>query len=378
MKVKNLILFGFVLSAISYLSKQLEEDGTKEEIGLEDIDLEEIKKELGDRLEKSVVEFGDVVSAIVGIGSEAFDRFVEKTEDINSPEEFKNVQKEFDKVFAELDEEVANVQVEEKLSGQAAFDRAFAELDNRIVVKEGETLPNQQLLDDLKDILDSIEEDEIFVEVEEEVEEADEEELFKRIQEAILRADFEEEKEEEFEVYKEPVKEASLKEIEDIFSEILEAEPVVEEEEEELILEENEYIDDLIDDLKDYYEDERTESVKDIYDQINELYPYLSKGFVRSVYDLKESIAYEYPYNRMVVALHRIHFVSLEDLHQFVEIVTNHNYGVNVDESKMIVDLFKEYRNTDGKILTNIFEIANQAKLLRGEYEGYRIEVVEE
>ena len=43
----------------------------------------------------------------------------------------------------------------------------------------------------------------------------------------------------------------------------------------------------------------------------------------------------------------------------------------------MIVDLFKLYRNSDGKILTNIFEIANQARLLHGEYEGYRVEVEE-
>ena len=56
----------------------------------------------------------------------------------------------------------------------------------------------------------------------------------------------------------------------------------------------------------------------------------------------------------------------------------SHEYFVNVDEKQMIVDTFKEHVNSDGKILTDIFEIANQAKLLTGEYDGYRIIEVDE
>ena len=39
----------------------------------------------------------------------------------------------------------------------------------------------------------------------------------------------------------------------------------------------------------------------------------------------------------------------------------------------MIVDVFKQHVNTDGKIVTSIFEVANQSALLNGEYEGYRV-----
>ena len=117
---------------------------------------------------------------------------------------------------------------------------------------------------------------------------------------------------------------------------------------------------------------------EDIYAKINDLYPYLSLGFIRSVYELKEVIAEEYPLDKEVIVLHRIRFASVDDLRQFVEIVSNHGYNVNVDENQCIVDIFKQYRNTDGRILTNIFEIANQARLLRGQYEGYRIDVVNE
>ena len=119
-------------------------------------------------------------------------------------------------------------------------------------------------------------------------------------------------------------------------------------------------------------------SEEDIYAKINDLYPYLSLGFIRSVYELKEVIAEEYPLDKEVIVLHRILFTSVDDLRQFVEIVSNHGYNVNVDENQCIVDIFKQYRNTDGRILTNIFEIANQARLLRGQYDGYRIDVVTE
>ncbi|MBQ5554252.1 MAG: hypothetical protein IIT44_00540, partial [Erysipelotrichaceae bacterium] len=43
------------------------------------------------------------------------------------------------------------------------------------------------------------------------------------------------------------------------------------------------------------------------------------------------------------------------------------------DEKKMIVDAFRQHINTDGKIITSIFEVANQSALLSGEYEGYRV-----
>lgn len=179
-------------------------------------------------------------------------------------------------------------------------------------------------------------------------------------------------------------KEVVREEIDEIFSEILEQEGIDLEEPEEVLEEaviekteeeiKEEYLEDLKEELKAELVREEVEEL-DIYAQINELYPYLSRGFVRSVYDLKELIAQEYPVDHNVIILHRLVFTNLEELRQFAEIVLNHDYRVNVDETKMIVDIFKEFRNTDGKILTNIFEIANQAKLLNGEYEGYRVEV---
>lgn len=532
MKVKNLVLFGFILSAISYLSKQIEEENSDETDflkELEEIDLEEVKKELGSKLESAIVEFGDVVGSIAKIGSDAFDKFLSSAQDDMQQEELLEKLKEAvevsEETLSETDvyqEEVEDAQEEkevyevpentfddllsllkevdleeyaeeetseqcencececeecdcdececdqececehcgchdelEDLSEQEtqeandiqefelAIERILKEAQEAIqkesqedifeevtpeinyeaeineeepVVEaqeetaeeylEGESLWHQpetdasKLLQDLCDTLNAFsfeedkeeelvqEEKEEEVEVEETQQEAletteleeteefdDTDEMLKEIEKAVESKESEEEKplEELFDellvdTHAQIEKEVSKDEIDEIFKEILEQENVEE-------ASQDDYVEELIEELPE--EEKVEEYVPDVYDQINELYPYLTKSFVRSVYDLKENIAEEYPYDTDVIALHRVHFNNLEDLRQFVEIVSNHKYGVNVDEMKMIVDLFKVYRNTDGKILTNIFEIANQAKLLHGEYEGYRVEVKE-
>ena len=145
---------------------------------------------------------------------------------------------------------------------------------------------------------------------------------------------------------------------------------------------EDAYLNDLFADFtnNDYEVDEVSDKQKqeeakrkEIYDSIVTLYPYLSNGFIKGVYDLKQSFANDYKDGEKMVILHRLRFENINGLRQFVDVMINHGYLVNVDEKQMIVDTFKEHVNSDGKILTDIFEIANQAKLLTGDYEGYRI-----
>ena len=139
------------------------------------------------------------------------------------------------------------------------------------------------------------------------------------------------------------------------------------------------YVSSLIDDLKTKLDEEEEkkkaieENYRKIYEKIHGSYPYLSSAFIRYVYDLKESIAREYPLDVNIVILHRTHFNDVESLRQYVEIALKHDYTINADEKQMIVDAFKPYINTDGKIITSIFEVANQSALLEGEYEGYRV-----
>ncbi len=151
---------------------------------------------------------------------------------------------------------------------------------------------------------------------------------------------------------------------------------------EETIQEDSNYLNDLFDDFTSNgyevdtaFDKQKQEEAKkkEIYDSIVALYPYLSNGFIKGVYDLKQSFAIDYSQGEKIVILHRLHFEDVNGLRQFVDVMINHDYLVNVDEKQMIVDVFKEHINSDGKILTDIFEVANQAKLLTGDYEGYRI-----
>ena len=162
-------------------------------------------------------------------------------------------------------------------------------------------------------------------------------------------------------------------------------EEVKQEQEQETVKEETKedvqsgYVSALIDDLRakmvaeDKQKAEAEQEYRQVYDRIHKVYPYLSSGFIRSVYDLKESLANDYPLNVKIIILHRCVFKEVENLRQFVEIALNHGYSINADEDKLIVDVFKEYTNTDGKIITSIFEVANQSAILNGGYDGYRV-----
>lgn len=117
---------------------------------------------------------------------------------------------------------------------------------------------------------------------------------------------------------------------------------------------------------------------KQICDKVSKMYMHLPLDFIENVYDLKEEIAQANPVDKKVIVLHRIKFNHVENLRQFVEIGLKHGYTINADEDKLIVDIFKQFVNTDGKILNNIYEIANQGYHLEGEYEGYNvIEVID-
>lgn len=181
----------------------------------------------------------------------------------------------------------------------------------------------------------------------------------------------------------EPVKEVELEETihEQEVEEEVEAEETIIDDvsvEEEKEAETKNYVESLIDELKEeLVKEEQKEAIdnknKEIYEHIAKLYPYLPDGFVKSVYELKESISAEYPLNAEMIILHRVAFKDVGDLRKFAEIVLNHDYAINADEKKMFVDVFRKFTNTDGKILSNIYEIANQAYLLNGVYEGYNV-----
>lgn len=437
MKLKNVVLIGVVASIMAYLNNNLEldEDDSRmenlfEEVknivseklnhfdidsrlaGLRDDVKEDIDKakEVADEISDTLIsELNEAVDTILNGNEEPDDaEATEANEEMTTDDQLdhEDLIRELESLLAEVEGEPEKAETEEEmpvvipklepftLNSDDDYQGDYPDAVTVIAVDRPREIPKLEpfvlnsdddrvYYDDSVNVVvspvtkedlveDAVEPEEAIDE--EPVELFDEDEYLKQIQEAIentLAVGEDGQKVDMSDVFDEE-KEITNDEIDEIFSEIIDQENEPEEEVSD------EYLESLLNDLKEALpEIKEEETVKDVYAQINDLYPYLSRNFVRAVYDLKEPIATEYPLDANILILHRLSFDDLDDLRQFTEIVLHHDYRVNVDEKQMIVDIFKECKNTDGKILTNIFEIANQAKLLNGNYEGYRVEVID-
>ena len=344
MKIGHVVLFTVAASVLTYLNTVLKSEDEKEDKTLEDLEEfadEESRKLLMDNLEE-----------------------IEESDLENDLEDISDSLREFGR---------------ELLDGILTQDDEPIDIHSDIesVMAEQNTDSKEDIINDIERLLASLDEDESVAQSEDYQELEDD--YFAKIKEAIDSTLVSDENGEAIDMAQALSDDEKVEDddIDSIFQEILRQEKANDEKIEESENIEDEYLDSLADELeKALKEDEVQDEKKDVYAMINELYPYLSLNFVRAVYDLKEEIAFEYPLDEKLVLLHRISFENIEDLRQFTEIVLDHDYRVNVDENKMIVDVFKWFKNEDGKILTNIFEIANQARLLNGSYEGYHVELI--
>ena len=130
------------------------------------------------------------------------------------------------------------------------------------------------------------------------------------------------------------------------------------------IVEEEDPIFEYVDKESDYYKLIRT---------ISKTYTNLSLDFIKNILSSKEEIDRDYPINFPIILLHRISFEDIEDLRRFAEIMINNKFYINADESKKIIDIFMQLVNTNGKIITVICDVANQAARVNGVYEGYKV-----
>ena len=373
MILENIVLLGFVDSAVEYLDNEFKYEGKPAYLNdLNIVDLCNIRDDLNERINNTLNADKETIKALKQTGSDAFKRFLDDRKNNFS------LMDEINDLFEEVEEPT-----EEK-------NEALGLEDIRDLLAFYNINDNLEGKDDIEEEIKEVEEENIYSDFVED-------DIFRKISAASAKLKEEEENEAIdididalfSDVIDQPTEAFNQNEIDEIFDEIVNSEliqdDIPEVNEEEIKEEENEvFVSSLIEELRKGLlkeeEDKKKELVQknSIYDQINAMYPYLSQGFIRAVYDLKENIAIEYPPSVNLIILHRIVFSSLEDLRQFVEIVLGHDYNVNVDEGRLIVDVFKEHYNTDGKIITNIFEIANQAKLLSGEYDGYKVITEEE
>lgn len=356
MKPKNIMLLGFVNRAVEYLDRHMDEEPDTRLAELKNIDLASIKEELNDNLDASLGTMQSTMTTLLKAGNEAFDQFIEDNHGKGS------IPDQFSKMF--------NVDFEESNDNTEELGRllSFYNLDNDFEEEEKHEIGND-------DYIEPIEDDEFLEEIKKNATNDDTDEIvpIERNEkddaemDSIFNEIVEHENKEEAELVETVAKEETKVEG---------ATPEVEETQT--------YVSSLIEELRtklikeEEYKREHEEKNKEIYARISKLYPYLPEGFLRSVYELKKSIASDYRNNAKIIVLHRIKFKDVENLRKFVEIGLNHDYTINADENKMIVDIFKQFINTDGKILANIYEVANQGYLLEGEYEGYNVIVEEE
>lgn len=399
MKPKNVMLLGFVNKAIEYLENHLDEQPNTAILELKSLDLASLKDELSKNLELSLGSMQSTMLALLTAGGDAFDKFV----DIHYGKE--TLVNQIDRIF--------DVDFDNNEDSQEGLARllSFYNLEDNFEVADQEIDDDQYRKDEEDDLLkqirsnasktqeeelvanelptdhtDNHELDSIFLEIV-----ANEEKNGKKSYEAdnpqrLADEIINQNNNEEIISDKINVEENLVEEIEktdDFLSKIIEN-PAIDVDDTSLAVEEepaeeDEYVSSLIEDLrKQMLEDENKkkqikEEMSAIYKRIHDIFPYLPESFVIAAYDMKDYLASKYPLGIQIIVLHRLSFKSIENLRQFVEICLNHDYQINADESQLIVDVFRQQENTQGRILNEIFEIANQAYLLDGVYEGYRI-----
>ena len=353
MKPKNVMLLGFVNSAVDYLNRHMDEEPDTRLAELKNVDLASLKDELSDNLDASLGTMQSTMSTLLKAGNEAFDKFVEDTHSSGNA-----ISDQFNNLF-DIDLDNTRQTNQEELARLLSFynlenddeDNNVDNSDDELMQKIAKNVTS----DDTSDIISSTE----TVKQEEGIDS-----IFNEIVENEDKPIIEEtpvvEELKEVEINEQQVKQDVQKQ------------------------ETQAYVSSLISDLREElvkeeeYKKQEENKKNEIFERISKLYPYLPEGFIRSVYELKEGLSTEYPIGDRIIVLHRVSFNDVEDLRKFVEIGLNHEYTINADENKKIVDIFKEFVNSDGRILTNIYEIANQGYLLNGNYEGYNVIVNED
>ena len=422
MKPENVMLLGFVNKAADYLDKHFDEPGM-ELTEFHNIDFNLLKKELSKGLDESLGNMSQTVQTLLQAGSDAFDEFInsqvdsgslseelerlfdinfdsnDSEDDVSKLLDFYDLKDEIaqdnravepeaqqkkETVFEMSDEDkellklissnVSRNQNHEELVGDntrysndSNFENIYSQLiennggmDSIIFSNPGLNSVNENTVSDYEKTIEPVSVDPATLHSNfsnKPVEQPDENDIVKLVKDM---------QESDNQYYKHILD----KDIE---------QPVVEEVKHSRSEEIYSFGNTLIDDLKKkmYEEDERQRKYNadfaKVYNRVHSVYTHLSEDFIRNIYANKDAINKEFPFGISIIILHRVHFKDIENLRQFVEITLDHDYSINADENKMIVDVFKEYVNTDGKILSSILTISNQSSLLEGEYEGYRV-----
>ena len=120
-------------------------------------------------------------------------------------------------------------------------------------------------------------------------------------------------------------------------------------------------------------EEKVVEEISEEVKEIATIYPYLSTEFIAEQFARNAAFNEQYPEDTLVIMSHKARFSHEEEKLQFVDIASQNGYEVKEVNSKEIIATKKLY-TTDGAILSDIYNVANQVNYLNGTYEGYNID----
>lgn len=115
------------------------------------------------------------------------------------------------------------------------------------------------------------------------------------------------------------------------------------------------------------------EEISDEIKEVASIYPYLSTSFVAEQFARNDVFNEKYPEDTLVTISHKARFSHLDEKEQFCFIAKDNEYEVEELSEKEVLVKKKMY-STDGAILSDIYNVANQVNCLNGTYEGYQID----
>ncbi len=106
-------------------------------------------------------------------------------------------------------------------------------------------------------------------------------------------------------------------------------------------------------------------------EEIAGLYPFLSKKFIEKVYLQNDKLNEDYPQETLVEIKHYASFSEDDVLLHFARIMENNGYEVIKNEKDFIV--IKKFYSEKDRLISEIYNVANQVSNLGGLYTGYEI-----
>ena len=139
----------------------------------------------------------------------------------------------------------------------------------------------------------------------------------------------------------------------------------------------------LLDDAEDFEEEDDEVNFINIEDgdaeipaevqEIAKLYPYLDHKFIAEQFARNDVFNKEYPEDTLITISHKAKFKDAWTLEEYTKIVEENGYTAErLNETENIIS--KKMFTTEGAILSDIYNVANQVAYLKGTYEGYKID----